>query len=60
MTQNSKRTIAFVVFAVGLIPLIVGATTTAYSTIVGVIIFLPFLFASIALEKLWGLKKEKS
>ena len=57
MTENAKRAIAFVVFAVGLVLLIVGATTSAYSTMTGVIAFLCLLFVSIALRILWGLKK---
>lgn len=58
MTENAKRAITFIVFAVGIILLIVGATTDAYSTMTGVIIFLCFLAVSIALRILWGLKKK--
>lgn len=60
MTENAKRAITFVVFAAGIVFLIVGWTTSAYSTMTGVIIFLCFLFASIALRILWGLKKRNS
>ena len=55
MTDNAKRAVTFILFAVGIILLIVGAATPAYSTMVGVIIFLCFLAASIALRVLWGL-----
>ena len=59
MTENAKRAITFIVFAVGIILLIVGATTDVYSTMTGVIIFLCFLAASITLRILWGLKEKK-
>ena len=60
MTENTKQAIVWLVFAAGLILLIVGATTSAYDTMIGVIIFLCFLAVSIALRKLWGLKKDKT
>ena len=60
MTENAKRAILFLLFAVGLILLIVGATTSAYSTITGVIIFLCFLFGSEVLRRWWGLKRRKT
>lgn len=60
MTENAQRAILFLLFAVGLILLIVGATTSAYSTITGVIIFLCFLFGSAALGRWWGLKRRKT
>ena len=60
MTENAKRAILFLLFAVGLILLIVGATTSAYSTITGVIVFLCFLFACGVLERWWGLKRKKT
>jgi len=59
MTENAKRAITFIVVAVGIILLIVGAATTAYSTWTGIIIFLCFLAASIALRKLWGLGRPR-
>ena len=59
MTENAKRAITFIVVAVGIILLIVGAATTAYSTWAGIIIFLCFLAASIALRKLWGLGRPR-
>jgi len=60
MSENAKRAIVWLVFAVGLILLIVGAVTPVYETMTGVIIFLCFLVVSIALKILWGLKKRKS
>ena len=60
MTENAKRAILFLLFAVGLILLIVGATTAAYSTITGVIIFLCFLFSSEVFRRWWGLKRRKT
>lgn len=60
MSINAKRAVTFILFAIGLILLIVGATTSAYATMTGVIIFLCCLFGSIALRILWGLKREKS
>ena len=60
MTQNAKRAIVFVVFAVGLVLGIVGWATDAYTSVTGTVIFLGFLFASIALRIFWGLKKGQS
>ncbi len=60
MTENAKRAITFVVFAVGLILGILGWTSFVYSPITGTIIFLCFLFASIALRIFWGLSRRKS
>jgi len=60
VTENAKRAIVWLVFAAGVILLIAGATTDAYATMTGVIIFLCFLAVSIALRILWGLKKGKS
>lgn len=59
ITENAKRAIVWLIFAVGLILGIVGWATSAYASITGTIIFLCFLFASIALRILWGLKKRK-
>ena len=59
-TVNTRRAIVSLLFAVGLILLIVGATTSAYSTITGVIIFLCFLFGGGALERWWSLKRKKT
>jgi len=60
MTDNARRAILFLLFAVGLILLIVGATTSAYSAITGVIVFLCFLFGGGVLERWWGLKRRKT
>jgi len=57
MSENAKRAIVFLLFAVGLILLIVGTTTSAYAFWTGVIVFHCFLFCSIALRKLWGVKR---
>ena len=59
MSENAKRAIVWLVFALGLILGIVGWATCAYASIIGTIIFLCFLFISIALRILWGLKKRK-
>ena len=59
MSRNAQGAIVWLVFAVGLILGIVGWATSAYASITGTIIFLCFLFASIALRILWGLKKRK-
>jgi len=60
MTENARRAILFLLFAVGLILLIVGATTSAYSTITGVIIFLCFLLGSGVLRQWWALKRKRT
>ena len=57
MTENIKRAITFAVFAVGIVLGILGWTSVAYSPITGTIIFLCFLFATITLRILWGLKR---
>ena len=59
MTENAKRATTFIVFAVGVILLIVGAATTAYSTGTGVIIFLCLLAVSIALRIVWRLGRPR-
>ena len=59
MSGNAKRAIVWLIFAVGIVLLIVGATTPAYSTMTGVIIFLCLLVVSIALRILWGLGRRK-
>ncbi len=56
MTKNVKRTIAFTVFAAGIVLGILGWTSVAYSPMTGTIIFLCFLFGSMALRILWGLR----
>jgi len=60
MSENAKRAVVWLVFAVGLILGILGWTNLAYSVMTGTIIFLCFLVVTIALRILWGLKKEKS
>jgi len=57
MTENVKRAITFLVFAIGIILGILGWTNFAYSPMAGTIIFLCFLFGSIALRTLWGLRR---
>jgi len=59
MSENAKRAIVWLVFAVGLILGIVGWTNVAYSPIIGTIIFLCLLAVTIALKILWGLKRKK-
>jgi len=54
ITKNVKKAIRSLVLAVGLILLIVGVTTSAYSTMTGVIVFLCLLACSIALRIVWG------
>ena len=56
MSTNAKRAIVWLIFAAGLILGIVGWATTAYSSWTGTIIFLCFLFVTIALRILWGLR----
>ena len=60
MSENAKRAIVWLVFAVGLILGILGWTSFAYSVMTGTIIFLCFLVVSIVLRILWGVKKRKS
>jgi hypothetical protein len=57
MTENTKRAFVWLVFAVGLILGIVGWATEAYSSMTGTIIFLCFLFVTIALRILWGIRR---
>ena len=54
ITDAVKRVILFSILFVGFILFIVGASTSAYSTIQGVIIFLCFLVVGEALRK-WGI-----
>ena len=60
MSENAKRAIVWLVFAVGLILGILGWTSVAYSVMTGTIIFLCFSVVSIALRILWGVKKRES
>jgi len=57
MTENAKRAITFVVFAVGIVLGILGWTSVAYSPLIGTIVFICFMLAAIALRILWGLRK---
>ena len=59
MTNNAKRAIVWLVFAVGLILGILGWTNYAYASMTGTIIFLCCLFVSIALRILWGIRRGK-
>ena len=59
MSKNTKSAVVWLVFAAGLILGLLGWMSYAYSSMTGTIIFLCFLFASIALKILWGLQKEK-
>ena len=57
MSENAKRAIVWLVFAVGLILGVLGWTNVAYLPIIGTIIFICCLVVSIALRILWGVKK---
>ncbi len=59
VSENAKRAVTWLVFAGGLILGLIGWTSVAYSPITGTIVFLCFLFGSIALRILWGLKRRK-
>ncbi len=59
MSENAKRAIVWLVFAVGLILGVLGWTSVAYSGTTGTIIFLCFLVVSVALRILWGLRRRK-
>jgi len=58
--SNTKRAILFLLLAVGLIILLIGATTSAYSAMTGVLSFFIFLFSSFALGRSWALKRYKA
>ena len=58
--SNFKRAILFLLLAVGLVLLIVGAATSAYSAMTGVISFFIFLLGSFAIGRSWALKKYKA
>jgi len=60
MTDDARKAILFLLFAVGMILLIVGAATSAYSTITGVIIFLCCLFGGGLFRIWWGFKRSKA
>ena len=60
MSENAKRAIVWLVFAVGLILGVLGWTSVAYSVLTGTIIFICFLVVSIALRIAWGLRRRKT
>jgi hypothetical protein len=60
MTENTKRAIAWLVFAAGIILGIMGWADVAYSSWTGTMIFLAFAVVSIALRILWGLGRRGS
>ena len=57
MTDNAKRAITFVVFAVGILMGVMGWTSVLYSPGIGTIVFICFMIAAITLRILWGFKK---
>ncbi|MFC1957198.1 hypothetical protein ACFLX0_00060 [Chloroflexota bacterium] len=57
MTENAKRAITFVVFAVGILLGVLGWTNLIYSPPIGTIVFICFMIAAITLRILWGFKK---
>jgi len=57
MTENAKRAITFVVFAVGILLGVLGWTSLIYSPTIGTIVFICFMIAAITLRILWGLRK---
>jgi len=57
MTENAKRAITFVVFAVGILLGVLGWTSLIYSPTIGTIVFICFMIAAITLRILWGHKK---
>jgi len=59
MSENAKRTIVWLIFAVGIILGILGWASVAYSAITGSIIFACCLVGSIALRILWGLGRRR-
>ena len=57
MTTNTKRVIAYFVFALGPFLGMLGWMGDVYASSVGTILFIVFILASIALRIMWGLKK---
>jgi uncharacterized membrane protein YfcA len=57
MSENAKLTVAFLVFAGGLILGLIGWMTDVYNSTTGTIIILTLLFISIALRILWRLRR---
>jgi len=58
MTENAKKAITFVVFAVGILLGVLGWTSVIYSPVTGTIVFICFMIAAITLRILWGLKRK--
>lgn len=58
--SNARRAILYLVSAIGIILLIVGATTSAYSAMTGVLSFFIFLFGSFAIGRKWALERYES
>jgi hypothetical protein len=57
MTENAKRAITFVVFAVGILLGVLGWTSLIYSPTIGTIVFICFMIAAITLRILWRTQK---
>ena len=57
MTENVKRAITFVVFAVGILLGVLGWTNLIYSPTIGTIVFICFMIAAITLRILWRTQK---
>ena len=57
MTKNTKRAIAFSVFALGLVLGLLGWMGDVYSSSVATILFIVFILAAISLRIIWGLKR---
>ena len=53
MTENAKRAITFVVFAVGILLGVLGWTSLIYSPTIGTVVFICFMIAAITLRILW-------
>jgi len=58
MSHNAKRAVVFTILAIGLIFLIIGWVTSTFAFWTGVIVFHCFLFVSIVLRVLWGVKRD--
>jgi len=60
MSKNAKRAYISIISALGVIILLVGLFTDAYSFWVGLIIAIACWIGSGILGKYWGVKKEKT
>ena len=58
MTENTKRAVTFVVFAVGILLGVLGWTNLIYSPTIGTIVFICFMIANITLRILWRTRKQ--